>query len=76
MIIRMYPIYGLKGQKALSPGPLDLWSLARQERPGYKRKTSFALQGQKHGSQIMLLFSFLMSLGLRFVTNSKLFYHN
>ena len=47
----MYPkdgLKGLKGQKAYSPGPLDLWSLARQERPGLKSGATFALKGQKH----------------------------
>ena len=38
----------LKGQRAASPGPLDLWSLARQERPGYSGQPTFALKGQKH----------------------------
>lgn len=41
----MYPIDGLKGQKALSPG----------HRPRLKRETTFALKGQKHCSQIILL---------------------
>ena len=38
MFIRMYPIDGLKGQRALSPG----------HRPGLKSGATFALKGQKH----------------------------
>ena len=47
--------HALKGQRAASPEPLDLWSLARQERPGYSGQQTFALKGQKHHPALPLL---------------------